>query len=245
MFNFIRKKIESRLFSGDVKRMIAKGKIPDAQVSLLRLKDLGFNPEIIFDVGAYQGDFSRMCLDLWPTGKIVAFEALPEKIDLLKNKFNGKNVKIVEGIVGDESRDDVNYFADETSSSVLESQEFTPKKRLKQKMFTLDEYVNRNDLNAPDFLKIDTQGYEFPILKGFEKNLKSIKVILLELNFIEVYHQVKLAHEIIQYLAENGFVIYDICEIHRRPLDMALFQIDFIFIKQHSNLRSDKRWDKD
>jgi len=244
MLDFIRKKIEARLFGDDVKRMIAKGRIPDQQVSLERLKKLGFAPELIFDIGAYQGDFSQMCLDLWPDCKIIAFEALPEKIESLKSRFIGKNVRIVEGIVGDEVREDVNYFADETSSSVLVSQEFTPKKRLRQKMFTLDEFCSKNNLNAPDFLKIDTQGYEYPVLKGFEKNLKSVKVILPELNFIEVYHQVTLAHDVIHFLGNNGFVIYDICEIHRRPLDMALFQIDFIFVKQHAQLRGDKRWDK-
>ena len=245
MLDFLRKKIEARLFSGDVNRMIAKGRIPDQQASLERLKHLGFTPDLIFDVGAYHGDFSHMCLNLWPDSRIIAFEALPEKIDSLKSKFTGKNVQVVEGIVGDEVRENVNYFADETSSSVLQSQEFTAKKRLKQKMFTLDEFSFKNNVNAPDFLKIDTQGYEFPILKGFEKNLKLVKIILLELNFIEVYHQVKLAHEVIHFLGNNGFVIYDICEIHRRPLDMALFQIDFIFVKQHSQLRSDKRWDKE
>ena len=199
---------------------------------------------MIFDIGAYQGDFTQTCLDIWPNSKIIAFEALHEKIDPLRSRFTGKNVQVVEGIVGDEIREEVSYFSDETSSSVLASQEFTPKKRLKQKMFTLDEFCDRNSLKAPDFLKIDTQGYEFPILKGFEKNLKSVKVILAEVNFIEVYHQVKLAHEVIQFLGNNGFVIYDICEIHRRPLDLALFQIDFIFVKQYSSLRSDKRWNK-
>jgi FkbM family methyltransferase len=245
MLHFLRKKIEARLFSGDVNRMKAKGRIPDQQVSLERLNNLGFVPELIFDIGAYHGDFTQTCLDIWPDCRIIAFEALPEKIDGLKARFAGKNVQVIEGIVGDEVREDVSYFSDETSSSVLESQEFTTKKRLKQRMFTLDEFCSRNNLNAPDFLKIDTQGYEYQILKGFEKNLKSLKVILAEINFIEVYYHVKLAHEVIQFLANSGFVIYDICEIHRRPLDMALFQIDFIFVKQHSNLRTDKRWDKD
>lgn len=225
--------------------MIAKGKIPDHRVSLGRLKNLGFNPELIFDIGAYHGDFTQMCIKLWPDAKVVAFEALPDKIQLLHSKFNSQNIRIIEGIVGQEMSDDITFFADETSSSVLQSQEFTPKKRLKQKMFTLDQFIDKHALNAPDILKIDTQGYEYQILKGFEKNLKSVKVILLELNFIEVYQDVRLAHEIIQLLADNGYVIYDICEIHRRPLDMALFQIDFIFLKQHSHFRSDKRWDAD
>jgi FkbM family methyltransferase len=245
MLNVIKRKIEARLFSGDVKRMIDKGRIPDHEASMKRLKGQGFTPDLIFDIGAYHGDFSQMCLNIWPESRIIAFEALPEKAELLKSRFKGKSVQTIEGIVGDEVRENVEFFADETSSSVLASQELTPKKKIRQKMFTLDELCIKNNLNAPDLLKIDSQGYEYQILKGFEKNLKSVKVILLELNFIEVYYHVNLAHEVIKFLADNGFVIYDICEIHRRPLDMALFQIDFMFVKQHSQLRSDKRWDKD
>jgi hypothetical protein len=38
-----------------------------------------------------------------------------------------------------------------------------------------------------------------------------------------------------------GFVTYDILEIHRRPLDKALSQIDFLFVREQSPLIADKR----
>jgi hypothetical protein len=39
-----------------------------------------------------------------------------------------------------------------------------------------------------------------------------------------------------------NFVAYDICGMHRRPLDSALWQADFMFVPRHGYLRADKRW---
>lgn len=38
-----------------------------------------------------------------------------------------------------------------------------------------------------------------------------------------------------------GFVAYDILAIHRQPLDMALNQIDVIFVREDSVLIADRR----
>ena len=232
-----------RLYGGDFARMVAAGKIPDPEASLKRLKKQGFSPATIFDVGAYQGDFSDMCLKVWPESSIHAFEALPEKMPKLQNRFSDKKVKITNALVGDQNTDDIQFYADETASSILESYELHPKRKLNLKMITLDGYVEQG-MPLPDLLKIDTQGYEYPILKGFEKNIGRIPVLLLELNVIEIYYQVTLAQDVIHFLSQFGFVIYDICEIHRRPLDNALVNLDFVFVKKDSFLREDKRWDK-
>lgn len=136
------------------------------------------------------------------------------------------------------------FYADETVPSVLKSEEvFNKKDMVKQRKITLDSFINVSGGSVPDFLKVDTQGYEFQVLKEMEQHLSKVKILLLELNFIEVYDNVKLAHEVIAYLSDFGFVPYDICEIHRRPLDNALFQIDFIFTQKEFFLREDKRWD--
>lgn len=242
--NYFKRKILNRLFGGDLNRMIEQNRVPDPEVSFHRLKKLGFSPQIIFDVGAYQGDFAELCLKIWPSSKVTMFEALPDKIALLEEKFSrNENVEIVEGIIGEENKENVNYFSDETASSVLMSEEvLTKKKVVQQKMTRLDTFITASSKKAPNFLKIDTQGYEYQILKGAGAQLKEVEIILLELNFLEVYFEVKLAHEVIELLTNNGFIIYDICEIHRRPLDNALFQIDFIFVKKESFLRKDTRW---
>jgi hypothetical protein len=48
--------------------------------------------------------------------------------------------------------------------------------------------------------------------------------------------------DLIVFLRDNNFVAYDICGMHRRPLDSALWQADFMFVPRHSYLRADKRW---
>ena len=36
--------------------------VPEIPTSLERLSKLGFNPKLTFDVGAYKGDFTNLCL---------------------------------------------------------------------------------------------------------------------------------------------------------------------------------------
>lgn len=241
--SWVKDKIRIKLFGSDVKRLISQNRLPDVERSLLRLKQSGVNPKRIFDVGAYQGEFIESCFKIWPDCEIVAFEALPEKIEILHKKFSGKNIQIVETMVGNEDKEDVMFYADENASSALFSDEVnTKKKLLRCKMMKLDTYISDNKVISPDFLQIDTLSFEYQILKGIESNLKNVEVILLQVNFIEVFHEVRLADTVIEYLSKFGFVIYDICDIHRRPLDNALWQIDFLFVKRESYLRSNKRW---
>jgi hypothetical protein len=94
----------------------------------------------------------------------------------------------------------------------------------------------------PTLLKIDTQGYEYQVLKGIEKNMNTLEVILAELNLLDIHKDVKLAGEVISYLDSKGFILYDICELHRRPLDDALWQVDVIFVQKNSSLRLNKAW---
>lgn len=233
-----------KLYGSDLSRMISLNKIPDQQVSLERLKKNGFKPALIFDIGAYKGEFTAVCLGIWELTEVHLFEGLPEKIGFLKSKFGNQKVIVNECLVGDQDIDKVQFYADETASSVLYSEEIYTKKILvNQSMCCLDTYIKKNGNRIPDLLKIDTQGFEYSILKGCESYLSRIPVLLIECNFLEIYQNVKLAGELIQYLGSFGFVIYDVCEIHRRPLDNALVQMDFIFLRHDSVLRQDKRWD--
>lgn len=53
MLSAIRHKIRDRL----ARRL----GVPEIQSALERMRDNGFQPAQIFDVGAYRGDFARMC----------------------------------------------------------------------------------------------------------------------------------------------------------------------------------------
>ena len=51
-----------------------------------------------------------------------------------------------------------------------------------------------------------------------------------------------LIREVISFMGDRGYEIYDITEFLRRPLDGALGQIDLAFAKNNGVLRNSNKW---
>lgn len=66
------------------------------------------------------------------------------------------------------------------------------------------EYCIENKLQSVDFVKIDTEGYEFNVLKGFEEYLENVKIIQFEYGGTFLDNNTKLI-DVIHYLEEKGF----------------------------------------
>lgn len=71
--------------------------------------------------------------------------------------------------------------------------------------------------------------------------LPSIEAILIEIAIIAINDGVPLLHDALNCLRKFGLVTYDILQIHRRPLDGALNQIDIMFVREQSPLIADRR----
>jgi hypothetical protein len=127
----------------------------------------------------------------------------------------------------------------ESGSSVLEERSGVERKPVKLKQRTLD--LVTQDLAGADLIKIDVQGYELEVLRGGKETLAKAQAVLIELSLIEVNAGAPLLDEALSFMRAAGFVAYDILEIHRRPLDGAMNQIDVLFVREESPLRADKR----
>ena len=66
------------------------------------------------------------------------------------------------------------------------------------------DYVVSNNIKNIDFLKIDTEGYELNVLKGFEDFLENIKIVQFEYGGTFLDNNTKLI-DVINYLKEKGF----------------------------------------
>jgi len=152
------------------------------------------------------------------------------------------NAVVIETLLGAKIKDAVPFHEMETASSILE--EHIPQKVPVRffPMQTIDEIVRSKVVAAPDFLKLDVQGYELEVLKGALKTLPQVSAVLAEVNLIDIHRGAPLLDELVLFMRDGGFLAYDICGLARRPLDRALWQADFIFVPQDSALRSDKRW---
>ena len=215
--------------------------VPEIQPALEQMRDNGFQPSRIFDVGAYRGNFARICRALWPQSHITCFEVLPQRVDDLRVLCAADgNIDVVEVLMGNEVRDNVPLHEMETASSILDEHYNQAALVRHYPMKTVDQVVAQSQ--APDFLKLDVQGYEFEVLQGAGQTLPKISAILTEVNLIDIHKDVHLLDELIMLLRSQGFVAYDICGLARRPFDKALWQADFIFVPLDSQLRADKRW---
>jgi FkbM family methyltransferase len=217
--------------------------VPEIPLALERLRSMKFSPTHIFDVGAHSGEFAKLCRRIWPGAKLTCFEVLPHRVaELQAWSATDGNVSIIPCLLGAETRNAVPFHEMETASSVLE-EHLSPRVPVRSyPMRTIDEIVRNLELQPPAFLKLDVQGYELEILYGAKSTLSSIEAILAEVNFIDIHRNVHLFDDLIVFLRDNNFVAYDICGMHRRPLDSALWQADFMFVPRHSYLRADKRW---
>lgn len=174
------------------KYLARKLRVPEIPFALELLQSNGFEPNRIFDVGAYKGEFAELCLNIWPKTQVACFEALEDKVSQLEQLASqNKAISVFPGLLGAESREQVPLHMRETASSVLLehiSQDFPVQLT---RMRTIDQIVQENfNGQAPDFLKIDVQGYELEVLKGAEKSLPQIQVILAEINFLDIHQNV-------------------------------------------------------
>ena len=68
------------------------------------------------------------------------------------------------------------------------------------------DFINTKKLNNIDIIKIDTEGYEFKIIKGMGKNISKIKLIHLEHHFDDMIIKNYKLSDIHNYLKNNNFI---------------------------------------
>lgn len=235
MMGLIKKRVKNHF--------ITNRSLPDISQSLRQLNSLGYRPDIIYDVGAYEGSFALLAHKIWQEANIYCFEPLENKIDILseRTRKSGK-IHLKNVLLGDQEMDRVSFYEAETASSVLKEHHPNQFPSTQKPMRSLDSMIQAEGLPVPSLIKLDTQGYEYQILNGLSDNLAKVEIILAELNLIDIHKEVILADKVISFLSTFDFVPYDITELHHRPLDKALFQVDMIFVKRNSIFRSNKKW---
>jgi FkbM family methyltransferase len=215
--------------------------VPSQQSSLTRIKKLGYQPSQCLDIGAYEGIWTEEFKSIFPSCKILMVEGQSERqtrLEQVKNLFDDVDYKIA--LLG-ATEATVFFNKYDTASSVLKEHHDTNAVVEKRTLTLLDSLTSQTKFQ-PDFIKIDTQGYELQILMGGIQTLAAAEFVLLEVSFLDIYKNGPLANDVLDFMYDKGFLVYDICTLMKRPLDGALYQADFLFVKEHSPFRMNKRW---
>jgi FkbM family methyltransferase len=192
------------------------------QANLIGKKE---NP-CIFDVGAHYGETTSIYKGLFPEARIYAFEPFAESAEIfLQNTKMYSEVKFFEcafSNLAGESEFFIN--ASDATNSLLNStvtnswiDDVTKNYRtLMVKTETIDGFCEINNIEKIDILKLDVQGGEKLVLEGAINMLSSNKInmIFTEVEFIEIYKNQPLFHDITSFLAKYDYKLFGLYQTH-------------------------------
>jgi FkbM family methyltransferase len=210
---------------------------------LLHVEARGLAPDLIFDVGAHRGHWTRLATAVFPNARVVMVEPQAEmEAELSELCRSGRHEWIragagarpgdaILGIYGDADLVGSSYVADYLppggtwrATSIV----------------TLDSLANARGI--PDVVKLDVQGFELEVLKGAEALFGSTELFIVEVYFFRFSKRMSLVSEVVRFMADRGYEIYDVAEILPRPWDGALGQADIAFARREGILRNTNSW---
>jgi len=219
------------------------------QKKIIKLFNNKFSkPIVIFDVGAHYGETIKLFVKKLNVKKIYSFEASPKNFKILKTnvlKKKSENILIFNFGLGDKIGESYINQTKETSSSTINNLNINSKyfkKKLKIlnikdkdsfhhqipiKLVTLDHFIEKNSISNIDLLKIDTEGYEFNVLKGLSKYNKIIKLVYFEHHYDDMIIKNYKFKDINKLLKNYGFIMI--------KKSKMLFRKSFEYIYENTN----------
>tara|TARA_B100000674_G_scaffold495518_1_gene523189 strand:- start:1494 stop:2216 length:723 start_codon:yes stop_codon:yes gene_type:complete len=199
--------------------------------------------DYILDVGANEGQFVKELRFYGYEGNIISFEPILDAHKrLLQNSLKDDKWEIYKPIaLGNKNRESViNISKNSVSSSIFEMKkehlENAPNSMYVSKQsineIRLEEIFFDLDLKEKNlFLKIDTQGYEYEVLKGAEEILKYFKGIMVEVSLTNLYEGQKSWQEILGFIQSKGFNLWSIDRGFSNKKNGKTLQVDMCFFK--------------
>ncbi len=133
----------------------------------------------VIDIGANVGFYSLLLSDLVGNrGKVHCFE--PEKKNfrnLTKTCKGRKNIILNNMAVGKDNRNINLYISDDLNVDHLTYATNNMRKEINIKCTSIDNYFKKE--KKIDFIKIDTQGFEYHVIQGMKNTLERSKRIIL------------------------------------------------------------------
>ena len=147
---------------------------------------------VAYDVGAHVGYYTLLSSILVSaTGRVVAFEPLPDNIDFLKRHIGLnrlENVQIVEAAVAERDTSMTFSVAPSRSMGFL-----TKDGTLQVAVVSLDNCISQKSIPIPQVIKIDVEGAEARVLEGATELITSHLPVIFLATHGEDAHQESLA----------------------------------------------------
>src|SRR5215471_4513026 len=198
----------------------------------------------VIDIGANVGQFAEGLRDAGFRGRIISFEASrAAHCELQKRAMRDRRWTVAPrlAIGGSDGKAKINVSANSVSSSILP---MLPTHRVAEPKSTYirtetvelrrldtvaDEYLSEDD---HVFLKSDTQGMEFEVLRGAGRLLDRIAGLQVELSLLPLYEGERLFETMIHEIRDRGFELWSLVPGFADKNNGRLLQVDGIFFRR-------------
>ncbi|NVM03626.1 MAG: FkbM family methyltransferase, partial [Candidatus Helarchaeota archaeon] len=187
---------------------------------------LNKNSKVIFDVGAYIGDYTKAFLKLFPKAIIWAFEPCLKTFKILKyntRKFYNRVKLFNMGLIDENAKKKLYLMNFNAANSFIplsddfkkvcgtretKSQEIIVKR--------LDDFVQEHNIKHIDIIKIDVEGVEYKLLQGGKDSFKNIiDKIIIEISLIRKGLKSDNINRVFNFLYKNDFYLRNIYQLGR------------------------------
>lgn len=220
-------------------------RMPNADMvsCLWNLASRGFEPRHIVDVGANHAKWSREASRVFPRSSYTLIEPQQELEPHLARFCQGHANRryIIAGAGSEIGELPLAVHPDTVSSSFVCLGEDFQKDGLERRMVpivTIDHVAQTIVGAVPDILKIDAEGFEQEVVKGSQSLLGKTEVIFLEWHFFGKPNDANEPVNLITFMAERDYVLYDFTWFGRRKFDGALQLCEAVFVRRNGYLRS-------
>lgn len=191
-----------------LRNLVCRNQFPRSHVAYLeKLKQDGFNPSVIYDIGSCIMHWTHEALRLWPDAKVFMFDAFaaPEFL------YRESGIPYHIGVLGNEDGKIVKFYQNEWfpggNSYYKENNDhvFPENKYIEMVMKRLDTVVQERGWPKPDFIKIDVQGSEMDIIEGASDCLSYAQHLIVELQSVDYNRGAPKATESVPKIESLGW----------------------------------------
>jgi FkbM family methyltransferase len=212
--------------------------------NLLRvLNHHGFVPRTVFDIGVAYG--TPWLYEAFPKAKFHLIDPTRESLPHMQRWATLLDADIHNVALGDhEGLAEIRVRPEIGGSSLFEEVGDAEISGVYEVPVTrFDQLFPCAGHGRPALAKIDVQGAELGVLSGMGDNLEHLDMLIVETSLIATLRgDAPEVVDVLGFLGDRGFVLYDIVGAMRRPLDRSLAVIDAVFVQSNSPLRVDRRW---